>query len=213
MAQGAPLSDRRRLEFGRELGAVTLHDVGMRPALEDAQPGLDVARLAGVQRRGKGARRGLGTVACDHGFLEVAARRLVVPGALRVEPSAQRGLVHRRQRQAGVDHRQGLEDHAVLDGLVALVHLQRQALAVQHLVVEPGAAQRVQLVGIGRAAARGLEDFERFTVHRAIDDDGVQVVRPAVNDVVGREQRAADEQKVQQRLAQPAHAGGVRRGR
>src|SRR6185436_11816751 len=100
---------------------------------------------------------GLRAVARERGLLEVVARGLVVLVAMTVEPRPQDLVVGGRQMDVAVDHAERLEDDALADRRVALVDLQRESFAVEHLVVEPYAVQRLELIGVGLAPARGLE--------------------------------------------------------
>ena len=124
-----------------------------------------------------------------------------------LEPRAQHRVVVARQFRGGVDDAELLEDHPVADRRVALVELQREPFAIQHFVVEPHAAQRVQLVGVGFVSARVFENLSRVRIDLGVDDDDAWVVAARDKEVVGGEQHAAEDDEMQQRLAQPSGDG------
>jgi len=84
-------------------------------------------------------------------------------------------------------------------------------LAVEHLVVEPDAAQRVQLLFVGRAAARFLEDVDGLAVHDRVHEDRPRVVGAADEKAVDGKEEGAEHSEMQQRLAQPRRLGHASR--
>ncbi len=205
-ARHSPGGDR--FERCRELFAVALHEIRVRPALEHAQAGLGVAGRAGVQRVDERAQRAFGAVAREHalpGSRSARARRTARGSArtTRAASSSSKG----GSFDACVDHAERLEDHALADRGIALVDLQREAFAVQHLVVEPHAAQRVQLVFVRLAAACDSSNICRASLSTAASTTIVRgsSARPTMQ-MIDAEQHAAENDEVQQRLAQPARS-------
>ena len=162
-----------------ELGAVTLHDVVVRPPVNTRRPAFASPGVPAFSASRTRAPR-----------LRSCRPRAPLPGN-RSAPARRtsRDCFSNQSRStassnggsfdARVDHAQRLEDHALADRRVALVEPQREAFAIQHLVVEPHRRSAYSSSAFGSRPRASLKTCMRLRVHLGIDDDRARVVAAA----------------------------------